>query len=472
MSYKNKDIKDHKSFEKNVSLTREALLKNKSKWDLFLDGYKNHYNTEFSWPEYIKKCKLYYGKFDIKEFINTYGPECEQHFKRFRNKILEEKGIVKKEPQETSIPMIEFDEKILELMVNGDNLRTRMLIAFLNPQTREEKRTLRRSWRKAKKQKQTKSEWMKTYVGIPFKLGQLDPQDTKYTRDEIFEMIRDAKRRLNDLKIKRKEFATRKMDFAIETPSKAINVSNIAELSHLNKGLDDLNIFQPTKKFSLSTTDLTKDNDEQNKDSDKQNFSESNADFFKNFNLEPNLVNIENKTHKNIDPFDEEKQQKKLNTIDFLDDEDDELITIEEQTKLTSMSDECDNFVIKNVKNENFEPSFVVDENKEDDFEVIKIDDFWKKDDIVNNDANNHDLEKKNFTSEIDRSNYLKNLLKIENDINDQLNIIKNDNELIKQELYKTNQIKIEEQQKYDDLKKQKEDLARTILFESKSYKN
>ncbi|WP_052663928.1 DUF5454 family protein [Mycoplasmoides alvi] len=443
MDYKNKNIKNHKNIEQSMSLTSEALLKNKSKWELFLEGYKNHHNEDFSWPEYIKKCKIRYGEFDIKGFINNYGKECEEDFKRFRNEILEEKGLIKKNPNESDklVPMIEFDEKILELMVNGDNLRTRMLIDFLNPETREGKKRLKKSWKQAKRQKQTKREWMKTYVGIPFKAGRPDPQDTKYTRDEIFEMIRDAKKRLNDLKIKKRNSATRQMNFTIETPSKAINVSNIAELKHLNKGIDDLSIFQPTIKFSALTNNFSSIEDEK----------DLNNDTIHNINNEiKNENNISNKLDYESTIITNNESSKN----------EDNLITIQEETQ--KITDDINFFKIPESISNNATKNVSEDNNLNE----------------LNNDSemkiNNIDLiETKivdNSPSEIDRSNYLTNLLKIEKNINDQIDSIKNDNELIRQELYKTNRIKQEEERKYELLKKQKEELTRTILMENENY--
>ncbi|WP_052663081.1 DUF5454 family protein [Mycoplasmoides pirum] len=405
MKDKNKDFIKNIGLPEDFSLTREANLKNKSKWEVFLDGYKNHYKTDFSWHEYIKKCKLYYGEFNIKSFIESYGPECEADFKKFRGEVLEKKGIIKKSPYENGIINgVEFDEKILELMVNGDNLRTRMLISFLNPQTREEKKRLKKSWKKAKKQKQTKSEWMKTYVGIPFKPNELDPLDTKYTRDEIFEMIRDAKKRLNELKFQRNNLNTRKMNLDIETPSKSVSVSNISELEQLNKGINDLSVFQPTIKFDALTSNNTKDIREE-------------------FDISLPSKNSKTSIFKNFE------------------DEDESPIIIQKATEPINIDDKN---IDKSI-DENLEIVKVTHELKDNE-SVIKIDEETNKNNLLNNVENIDDI------------------LTIEKSFSEQLQSVKEDNAKITQELQKVNQIKLEEEKKYEMLRKQREELTRKIL--------
>lgn len=184
-----------------IQLTKEAQLTHKTKWELFLEGYRSYFNAEFSWPAYIKECKLYYGEFNIHDFIRTYGPDCEADFKRFRRKILEQKGINRPVDERDAFVV---DPSLLEMMVNGDNLRTRMLIRFLTPETRAEKRNMKRSWRSAKKMGYAKREWLKSYVGIAFRVGKPDPLDDKYTREEVFMLITDAKKRLDELRDKQK----------------------------------------------------------------------------------------------------------------------------------------------------------------------------------------------------------------------------------------------------------------------------
>ncbi|WP_052663526.1 DUF5454 family protein [[Mycoplasma] testudinis] len=251
-----------------IDFTKEAALQNKSKWQLFLEGYKNYYHADFAWPKYIKDCKLYYGEFNIHDFIKTYGKECEEDFKQFRQRILQQKGInrsasgdfVKASNQNTTA----VDDELIELMTNGDSLRTRLLIRFLSPQTKLEKKNMKRSWKNAKRSGLSRSEWMKSYVGIPFKSGKNDPQDEKYTREEVFQILKKARARLENPSSEAKTNTVKPSLVASLQPENNQDLKQEStELSTTD--LSKTN-YRPSKPISGDTTKMMRDYEELNSD--------------------------------------------------------------------------------------------------------------------------------------------------------------------------------------------------------------
>lgn len=245
-----------------IDFTREAASKNKNKWEMFLEGYKNYYHIDFSWPKYIKDCKLYYGEFNIHDFIRAYGKECEEDFKRFRQRVLQKKGINRSlndaTPLSNSSPNKQpfIDDDLIELMTNGDVLRTRLLIRFLCPQTKLEKKNMKRSWRNAKRSGLNQSEWMKSYVGLPFRSGKNDPLDEKYTREEVLHILKKAQMRLDNnsknLEKSSLDFKKASNDFRTDEQPRRKNYASSDELVENDHSTTS---FKPTRSNTQSLED-------------------------------------------------------------------------------------------------------------------------------------------------------------------------------------------------------------------------
>ncbi|MDC4181967.1 DUF5454 family protein [Mycoplasma bradburyae] len=198
------------------NLTKEAIYKDISKWQAFLEGYKDFYGFDFEWSRYIKDCKLYYGHFDIHGFIKAYGKECEEDFKKFKALIAQKKQEEQnKEQAEQELSKELFN--VYDQLFYADSLRVRLLINFLNPENSYEKKALKKSWKKAKSQGLTKREWMKSILNIPFKKGERDPHDYRYDYDEvhnILKQIKEIKKEYLNKNIKERSdrFSTKKMN--------------------------------------------------------------------------------------------------------------------------------------------------------------------------------------------------------------------------------------------------------------------
>lgn len=438
-----KDLKNIENLQKenvtniDVNLTREASLQNKSKWQLFLDGYKNYFNTEFSWPNYIKECKLYYGEFDINEFINTYGPECEEDFKRFRQKILEQKGINKKKSESSEISNVKIDEKILELMITGDSLRTRTLIRFLNPQTRKEKKNLKRSWKNAKKMKFTKIEWMKSYVGIPFKVGRIDPLDEKYTRDEIFEIIKYAKKEIDNLKNKKSN------ENVFDTKNNQQNNETNIPVLIIEENVEENNV--TNQPVYLKEASIKIQNSE---------------DINKNEKI--NEIDLKKYAWKQ-----ENENNESILKINLPEKENIELITLtsnennnEDETNVKENSEEI------KIGYRHFEQTNSEQFPKSNNIKILNISDIYS-DELINEPKNNDNttnssdsllnLRKNNFNNEED-------ILSIEKRIDNQLKELKQNHQKLTKELKKVNENKLIEERNYELLKKEREELTSNLL--------
>ncbi|QMT98789.1 DUF5454 family protein [Mycoplasma tullyi] len=187
-----------------------------SKWEAFLEGYKNFYGFDFEWSKYIKDCKLYYGYFNIHNFIKTYGKECEEDFKRFKQSIaLKKQEEINKEQAEQEISKELFN--LYDQLFYADSLRSRLLISILNPRNRYEKQELKRSWKKAKAKGYSKLEWMKSLLDIPFRKGEEDLNDYQYDRDQVYKIldqIKELKKNYLNKQIKEKadRFSTTKIN--------------------------------------------------------------------------------------------------------------------------------------------------------------------------------------------------------------------------------------------------------------------
>lgn len=195
---------------------RSSSLDQLSKWEAFLEGYKNFYGFDFEWSKYIKDCKLYYGYFNIHNFIKTYGKECEEDFKRFKQLIaLKKQEEINKEQAEQVISRELFN--LYDQLFYADSLRSRLLINLLNPRNSYEKKELKRSWKNAKTQGFSKLEWMKLLLNIPFKKGEEDPNDYQYDRDQVYKIldqIKELKKNYLNKQIKEKadRFSTTKIN--------------------------------------------------------------------------------------------------------------------------------------------------------------------------------------------------------------------------------------------------------------------
>lgn len=294
------------------SLTKEAKIQKKSKWELFLEGYKNYYNTDFSWTKYIKDCKLYYGEFNIRDFIKTYGPECEEDFKNFRNQLLVKKGINKDLKSSTSNlkndnESKEVDLKLLELMSEADAIRTRLLIRFLNPQNSTEKKNLKKSWKLAKRNGLGKDEWMKSYVGISFIANKLDVLDDKYTREELFEILKLIKSKIGSDSNNNK---TKILSKNYEHSNNLENNDEEKEKKENNYSLIE----------NISTTKLFDQFEEEKNKVSNKNFNEQ----FNDENLKNNFLVLDKDSNNSFESFiknktseEIEKNNQSLNAIDF-----------------------------------------------------------------------------------------------------------------------------------------------------------
>lgn len=313
-----------KENNETFSLTKEAKIQNKSKWELFLEGYKNYYNSDFSWTKYIKDCKLYYGEFNIRDFIKTYGPECEEDFKNFRNQLLVKKGINKNHnstlnnlKNDKDIKLKEIDPKLLELMSEADAIRTRLLIRFLNPQNRIEKKNLKKSWKLAKRNGLSKDEWMKSYVGINFTHNKLDVLDDKYTREEVFEILKIIKAKIESE-------PDNKNDKVL------INKENSSDLEKSND-------FKKENDYSsienISTTKLFDEFEEEKIKLNNENFQEE----FNNQNPKNNFLVLNKNSNESFELFEKKKisenndqNNKTINSIDFEKHVDDQINLIQQ----------------------------------------------------------------------------------------------------------------------------------------------
>lgn len=313
-----------KENNETFSLTKEARIQNKSKWELFLEGYKNYYNSDFSWTKYIKDCKLYYGEFNIRDFIKTYGPECEEDFKNFRNQLLVKKGINKDHnstlnnlKNDKDIKLKEIDPKLLELMSEADAIRTRLLIRFLNPQNRIEKKNLKKSWKLAKRNGLSKDEWMKSYVGINFTHNKLDVLDDKYTREEVFEILKIIKAK-------------------IESEPDNKNDKALINKEH-SSDLEKSNDFKKENDYSsienISTTKLFDEFEEEKIKLNKENFQEE----FNNQNPKNNFLVLDKNSNESFELFENKKipenndpNNKIINSIDFEKHVDDQINLIQQ----------------------------------------------------------------------------------------------------------------------------------------------
>lgn len=313
-----------KENNETFSLTKEARIQNKSKWELFLEGYKNYYNSDFSWTKYIKDCKLYYGEFNIRDFIKTYGPECEEDFKNFRNQLLVKKGINKDHnstlnnlKNDKDIKLKEIDPKLLELMSEADAIRTRLLIRFLNPQNRIEKKNLKKSWKLAKRNGLSKDEWMKSYVGINFTHNKLDVLDDKYTREEVFEILKIIKAK-------------------IESEPDNKNDKALINKEH-SSDLEKSNDFKKENDYSsienISTTKLFDEFEEEKIKLNKGNFQEE----FNNQNPKNNFLVLDKNSNESFELFENKKipenndpNNKIINSIDFEKHVDDQINLIQQ----------------------------------------------------------------------------------------------------------------------------------------------
>lgn len=309
-----------KENNETFSLTKEAKINNKSKWELFLEGYKNYYNSDFSWTKYIKDCKLYYGEFNIRDFIKTYGPECEEDFKNFRNQLLIKKGINKDHnpainnfKNDKDIKLKEADPKLLELMTEADAIRTRLLIRFLNPQNRIEKKNLKKSWKLAKRNGLAKDEWMKSYVGINFTHNKLDVLDDKYTREEVFEILKIIKAKIG-----------------CESDNKNDKVLiNKEHSSDLDKNNDLKKDNDYSSIENISTTKLFDEFEEEKIKLNKENFQEE----FSNKNPKNNFLVLDKNNNEEFETFDNDKNSennKVMNSIDFEKHVDDQINLIQQ----------------------------------------------------------------------------------------------------------------------------------------------
>lgn len=307
------------------SLTKEAKIQNKSKWELFLEGYKNYYNSDFSWTKYIKDCKLYYGEFNIRDFIKTYGPECEEDFKNFRNQLLVKKGINKDHnstlnnlKNDKDIKLKEADHKLLELMTEADAIRTRLLIRFLNPQNRIEKKNLKKSWKLAKRNGLAKDEWMKSYVGINFTRNKLDVLDDKYTREEVFEILKIIKAK-------------------IESEPDNKNDKILMNKEHLSDAEKNNNFKKENDYSSIENISTTKLFDEFEEEKIKLN-NESFQKEFGNKNPKNNFLVLDKNSNEPFKTFENDKNYEKnddennkiINSIDFEKHVDDQINLIQQ----------------------------------------------------------------------------------------------------------------------------------------------
>lgn len=307
------------------SLTKEAKIQNKSKWELFLEGYKNYYNSDFSWTKYIKDCKLYYGEFNIRDFIKTYGPECEEDFKNFRNQLLVKKGINKDHnstlnnlKNDKDIKLKEADHKLLELMTEADAIRTRLLIRFLNPQNRIEKKNLKKSWKLAKRNGLAKDEWMKSYVGINFTHNKLDVLDDKYTREEVFEILKIIKAK-------------------IESEPDNKNDKILMNKEHLSDAEKNNNFKKENDYSSIENISTTKLFDEFEEEKIKLN-NESFQKEFGNKNPKNNFLVLDKNSNEPFKTFENDKNYEKnddennkiINSIDFEKHVDDQINLIQQ----------------------------------------------------------------------------------------------------------------------------------------------
>lgn len=307
------------------SLTKEAKIQNKSKWELFLEGYKNYYNSDFSWTKYIKDCKLYYGEFNIRDFIKTYGPECEEDFKNFRNQLLVKKGINKDHnstlnnlKNDKDIKLKEADPKLLELMTEADAIRTRLLIRFLNPQNRIEKKNLKKSWKLAKRNGLAKDEWMKSYVGINFTHNKLDVLDDKYTREEIFEILKIIKAK-------------------IESQPDNKNDKVLIKKEHLSDAEKNNDLKKENDYSSIENISTTKLFDEFEEEKIKLN-NESFQEEFGNKNPKNNFLVLDKNSDEPFKTFESDKNYEKnddennkiINSIDFEKHVDDQINLIQQ----------------------------------------------------------------------------------------------------------------------------------------------
>ncbi|WP_027122098.1 DUF5454 family protein [[Mycoplasma] imitans] len=195
---------------------RSSSFDKLSKWEAFLEGYKNFYGFDFEWSKYIKDCKLYYGYFNIHNFIKTYGKECEEDFKKFKQSIaLKKQEEINKEQIEQEISKDLFS--VYDQLFYADSLRSRLLINILNPTNSYDKKELKRSWKNAKAQGYTKAEWMKMLLNIPFKKGEEDPNDYQYDLDRVYKIldqIKELKKNYLNKQIKEKadRFSTTKIN--------------------------------------------------------------------------------------------------------------------------------------------------------------------------------------------------------------------------------------------------------------------
>lgn len=308
------------------SLTKEANIRKKSKWELFLEGYKNYYNADFSWTKYIKDCKLYYGEFNIRDFIKTYGPECEEDFKNFRNQLLVKKGINKDSKlsanslkNDKEVDAKEADLKLLELMSEADAIRTRLLIRFLNPQNNAEKKNLKKSWKLAKRNGFAKDEWMKSYVGISFTPKKLDVLDDKYTREELFEI----------LKLIKSKIGSNSDNNQTKILSKNYDNSNDLENNNHQKNENDYSLAEE----NISTTKLFDEFDQEKNKFTNKNFDEE----FSNENSKNNFLVLDKDKNDSFESFNDDKtsedsdrNNQSLNAIDFQKHVDDQINLIQQ----------------------------------------------------------------------------------------------------------------------------------------------
>ena len=524
----NKKARNNSNANAEINLTREAAMQNKNKWQLFLDGYRQHFQKEFSWPEYIKGCKLRYGGFNIHAFIDSYGPECEADFKRFRQRVLEQKGINKPSSATYSADPY-FSQELLELLVNGDNLRSRMLIRFLNPQTRAEKRNLKRSWKNAKKMKFSKAEWMKSYVGIPFKVGKDDPVDDRFTRDEIFEMIKSARRQLESAKyesqkarkdvapIREPEEVKRVEDvYKREVPiSKsrqdekelfANNYTSFIDESKINEDIvNNLSIFQPTQKVEFNKN-LTHEIDKPIRLNEALSTNEKIESISKELNqLSDSFKGMMNHEANSLDDLLNDKELENFkSSID--NQSTNEVLTPEPPARHQQQNNyELDKNDFEAIANDldalsesfNSLAQSSKEVNKDTTFEKInaaiqkttkanlnivdnltventsvplpkKTDSAFDLSEIIDINSPTPNVRQSSsmqISEELPKINdELNNILNFEKHISDQIKMVMEDNALISKELKKANEIKRTEERNYEDLKRQREELTKNLL--------
>lgn len=222
------DFQNSTSNEKINDSDKKNTTSETSRWEHFLQTYQKYYHTEFDWIRYIKDCKLYQKNFDLKKFLNDYGQPAVASFLKFKRQLQQKKRTdsittnalnykAETPPREkleikndtviskTDSDLIDTNNNVTRAITNAVNdqtlikkmetinlinaIRCRVLINFITPKTKFEKRTFKKWMKLRKKNGLTKREAYERYLMI-------EPNtfnEKEMTREKLLSLIRQEK---------------------------------------------------------------------------------------------------------------------------------------------------------------------------------------------------------------------------------------------------------------------------------------